>query len=159
MMFIGYFNNKMLCTIFLLLVSLIRGADSFRITQIGIGGVWGKLGSPIKLDTAVVLKCVASDSYEYCTWSHRRGKCTFEWTRIAIIQTCDGISRMKLFGNYKNHDCSIILSRVNAFDEGEWECKIESYKLGPFKGEIATAKLNLTVDHTDSNGELIIGVF
>ena len=151
----------MLCTIFLLLVSLIRGADSFRITQIGIGGVWGKLGSPIKLDTAVVLKCVASDSYEYCTWSNRRSKCTFEWTRRGIIQICDGISlsRMKLIGNYKNHDCSIMLSPVNVFDEGEWECKIESYKLGPFKGEIATAKLNLTVDHTDSNGTIIIGEF
>ena len=109
----------------------------------------------------VIFKCVTSDWYEFCSWKHDNQVCKFEWKRSygeVRKQSCDINlnERIKFFGNYNEHECSIELSNLTLSDAGEWTCDLESYVWGPISGTKDTAVFNLSIDSGLDNETTLI---
>ena len=150
-----------ICILKLLVVltPIIRNVQSFQIIE-------SQLIDSIDNDTlkegdTVILKCVTSDWYEFCSWKHKTQICKFEWKRSlsgVTKQDCDGDlkDRIQFLGNYNDHECLIELSNVSLSDTGEWVCALESYVWGPISGTIDRATLNLTVDADLDYNETLI---
>ena len=101
--------------------------------------------------TSVILKCVSSDWYEFCSWKHDSKVCKFEWKRRfggVRKQDCD-ISfndRIRFLGNYNKHECQVELSNLTLSDAGKWTCELQSYVFGPISGSLDKASLHLILD-------------
>ena len=140
------------------LVPIFSHARSFQIIE---SNLVSNINDTINLGDTVTLKCVASEWYEYCSWTHNNQICKFEWKRSfsgVRIQDCDDDlkERMQFLGNYNDHECLIELSNVSLSDTGEWVCALESYVWGPISGTIDRATLNLTVDADLDYNETLI---
>ena len=111
--------------------------------------------------SSVILKCVSSDWYEFCSWKHNSKVCKFEWKRRfggVRKQDCD-ISfndRIRFLGNYNKHECSIELSNLTLSDAGKWTCELQSYVLGPISGSSDKASIHLILDSDLLINETII---
>ena len=95
--------------------------------------------SVFRLGDNVTLKCKTSGHWEYCYWKHGNWKCNLEWKYKhgdVRMQECAGLKdRTKYVGTYNEHECDLMLTGVDAADEGVWECTIEEYKLGILRCE------------------------
>ena len=153
---VSLLNNGVL--VFISLLSILSDVVSFKIVESSV--------NPFHYNKStrgenVIMKCVTSNWYEFCTWKHEERICKFEWKRRfgeVRKQVCDQDlnDRFRFLGNYNQHECSIQLSHVSQSDLGEWTCQMESYVLGPISGNKDKAILNLILDHeTDLNKTLI----
>jgi len=132
-----------------LIPSIILSAlsvKSFEITDISYHP------SEVRIGDNVTLQCKTSGHWEYCYWKHGSWKCNLEWKYKhdgVRMQECAGLKdRAKYVGTYDEHECDLMLTGVDAADEGLWECTIESYKLGIIRGteKKAVIDLKLTKD-------------
>ena len=115
--------------------------DRFRMVHQSIEEDLGS-SPPYKLGSNITLKCKASDTLEYCKWSHKsRGFCLFEWTTLnGNVETkqCSSAlnKRVKFIGDDQN--CFIRLHDISSNDRGDWKCELQSYVLGPLDPLLST---------------------
>ena len=94
-------------SVFTFLVVILSDVHSFQIIQSRINS---NNNNTIEEGENVILKCVASNWYEFCSWKHDDNICKFEWKRSfgdVKKQNCDPYlnDRIRFVGNYNNHEC------------------------------------------------------
>ena len=152
-----YASRHRKCVLFTLLVIVVH-CQTFEIVESIINSTNNY--SDLE-DGSVILKCVSSDWYEFCSWKHDSKVCKFEWKRRfggVRKQDCDVSfnDRIRFLGNYGNHECSIELSNLTLSDAGKWSCELQSYVLGPISGSSDKASLHLILDTDLHSNEIII---
>ena len=147
-----------ICILKLLVVltSIIGNVQSFQIIESQLIN-----NDTLKEGDNVILKCVTSDWYEFCSWKHENKICKFEWKRSfsgVRQQVCDYKikERIRFLGNYNGHECSIELANLSVSDSGEWTCELEAYVWGPISGTKDISTLNLMVDSDLDYNETLI---
>ena len=140
--------------VFTSLVVILSNVHSFKIIQNTV--ISNLTNNTIEEGENVILKCVASNWYEFCSWKHDDNICKFEWKRSSGSvqkQNCDHElnDSIRFLGNYNKHECSIQLSNLSLSDVGEWTCELESYVWGPISGNKDKAVLNLMVGSSESD--------
>lgn len=98
----------------------------------------------------VTLVCRSDDYWEYCTWKHKKRTCNLEWkyaTGNVTKQKChdDIDDRVTIAGDYEKHECSIKISDLELNDAGSWQCEMEEYRSGLFRGYTAQKNIDLNV--------------
>ena len=64
-----------------------------------------------------------------------------------------GHCRIKIVGNYENHQCQIELSGVRLRDGGNWSCEMEEYVWGSIRGTSDKTVVSLTVVQQEEKEE------
>ena len=87
----------------------------------------------------MTLTCRSDGYWEYCNWRHRDRECQLEWKYSygdVTKQQChdDLEDRVSIAGDYNKHECSIRISGLEMKDAGSWECQMEAYVSGVFRG-------------------------
>jgi len=102
----------------------------------------------------VTLLCKTDDYYEYCSWTHNRRKCDFEWKRAhgkVLKQGChdDLRHRVSIVGHYDNHECGLQIKNFSVDeDAGQWLCEMEEYKFGGSRGHVSKKYLTVRAPAT-----------
>ena len=145
-------------SVFWVLLLISSNAQSFEIVESTLDT---NSNDTIQEEETVLLKCVGSDWYEFCSWTHEDRICKFEWKRNygeVKKQDCDTEfnARIRFLGNYNSHECTIELSNLSLSDAGEWTCELQAYVWGPISGNTDKASLHLIIDgELDYNQTLI----
>ena len=117
----------------------------------------------------MTLLCKTDDYYEYCSWTHNRRKCDFEWKRAHVSsyeekididlyvqgkvlkQGChdDLRHRVSIVGHYDNHECGLQIKNFSVDeDAGQWLCEMEEYKFGGSRGHVSKKYLTVRAPAT-----------
>jgi len=84
------------------------------------------------------LTCNADGHYEWCKFIHNDKICDFQWKRdvwnITTLECSDFEGRSRFVGTYDSYECGMELENVTPEDAGEWQCELESYHAGRYRG-------------------------
>ena len=79
---------------------------------------------PTIIGQTTQLKCITSDSFEFCCWRRHDKSCSFIWN-LSKSQICGQFGRMvKFIREHHTHECSIEFENTAKTDEGIWSCEI-----------------------------------
>ena len=98
----------------------------------------------------VILSCHSNEYFEFCTWTHEKNECNFEYKRayddVKMMDCSNDLKdRISYVGDYKRHECSVKINRVQLADRGDWSCTIEKYAWGPARGLVAKRSFSLDI--------------
>jgi len=124
--------NSKFAHIFLTL-AILKQSDAFKIVSTS------HHEKDFQTGDSVTLTCRSDGYWEYCNWRHRDRECQLEWKYSygdVTKQQChdDLEDRVSIAGDYNKHECSIRISGLEMKDAGSWECQMEAYVSGVFRG-------------------------
>ena len=131
-------QKSAVCLLLVLAYLSMTAQAALELTEVKPEQISVKEGEDVKLH------CAVNMDYEWCNFTHNGQLCDFAWTRAAwnvTTLTCDDFNGRIEFNYeedskvlYDNHICEITLKSVTLEDQGIWNCNLESYHNGRYRG-------------------------